>query len=208
MNFGRWKGLVNRYLINGVILVIAWGGMFRRSFNCDTLAHMVNTKGDMAIMMSHGRYLVALQDWLLYQVGLSTTTHTGITAMAEVALLALAVCILQRCFEDKIINPSGIYEQLAWISISSLVFSNVLFAESFMFGECALMFGMAYLLATVGIWAFTRKKYLWAFLFSSFRRWNTRQRSSMQQLFFPHGSLSIMNAGLQKELWLWKSSVE
>jgi len=165
MNFGRWKGLVNRYLINGVILVIAWGGMFRRSFNCDTLAHMVNTKGDMAIMMSHGRYLVALQDWLLYQVGLSTTTHTGITAMAEVALLALAVCILQRCFEDKIINPYGIYEQLAWISISSLVFSNVLFAESFMFGECALMFGMAYLLATVGIWAFTRKKYLWAFLF-------------------------------------------
>ena len=165
MNLGRWKGFVNRYIINAMILVIAWGGMFRRSFNCDTLTHMLNTKQDMAIMMSHGRYLVALQDWLLYQAGLSTTTHTGITAMAEVALLALAVCILQRCFEGKFIKPSGIYEQLAWIFISSFVFSNVLFAESFMFGECALMFGMAYLLATAGIWAFTGKKYLWAFLF-------------------------------------------
>lgn len=165
MNFGRWKGFVNRYIVNAVILVIAWGGMFRRSFNCDTLAHMMNIEKDMAIMMSHGRYLVALQDWLLYQAGLSTTTHTGITAMAEVILLALAVCILQQCFEDKIIKPSGVYEQLAWISVSSLVFSNVLFAESFMFGECALMFGMAYLLATVGIWAFTRKKYPLAFLF-------------------------------------------
>ena len=42
MNFGRWKGFVNRYIVNAVILVIAWGGMFRRSFNCDTLAHMLN----------------------------------------------------------------------------------------------------------------------------------------------------------------------
>ena len=159
MDFGRWKGLINRYIVNAAVLVIAWGGMFRRSFNCDTLAHMVNTEQDMAIMMSHGRYLVALQDWLLYQVGLSTTTHTGITAMAEVVLLALAVCILQHCFEVKIGKPSGIYENLAWIFISSLFFSNVLFAESFMFGECALMFGMAYLLAAAGIWAFTGKRY-------------------------------------------------
>ena len=85
--------------------------------------------------------------------------------MAEVAILAVAVCIIQRCFEEKIGKPSDIYEKLAWISITSLLFSNVLFAESFMFGECALMFGMAYFLATVGIWAFTKKRYPLALLF-------------------------------------------
>lgn len=85
--------------------------------------------------------------------------------MVEVALLAFAVCILQSCFEEKIGKPSGIYEQLAWTAIFSLVFTNVLFAESFMFGECALMFGIAYLLAALGIRAFTRRKYGLAFLF-------------------------------------------
>ena len=165
MNLSRWRETVNRYIVNAIILVIAWGGMFRRAFNCDTLAHMVNAWGDIEHRMTHGRYLSAFQDWLLYQMGLSTASHTGITAMVEVALLAFAVCILQSCFEEKIGKPSGIYEQLAWTAIFSLVFTNVLFAESFMFGECALMFGIAYLLAALGIWAFTRRKYGLAFLF-------------------------------------------
>lgn len=165
MDFGRWRGFINRYTVNAIVLVVAWGGMFRRAFNCDTLAHMVNAWGDIGHRMTHGRYLSAFQDWLLYQIGLSTATHTGITAMVEVALLAFAVCILQRCFEDKIGKPSGIYEQLAWIAIFSLIFTNVLFAESFMFGECALMFGIAYFLAALGIRAFTSRKYWLAFLF-------------------------------------------
>jgi len=165
MDLRKIRGAADRYFVNFAVLFVAWGGMFRRSFNCDTLAHMVNTREDIDIMMNHGRYLTALQDWLLYQVGLSTVTHTGVTAMVEVAILAVAVCIIQRCFEEKIGKPSGIYEKLAWISITSLLFSNVLFAESFMFGECALMFGMAYFLATVGIWAFTKKRYPLALLF-------------------------------------------
>ena len=102
MNLSRWRETVNRYIVNAIILVIAWGGMFRRAFNCDTLAHMVNAWGDIEHRMTHGRYLSAFQDWLLYQMGLSTASHTGITAMVEVALLAFAVCILQSCFEEKI----------------------------------------------------------------------------------------------------------
>ena len=165
MDFRRVRAFADRYLVNFAVLFMAWGGMFRRSFNCDTLAHITNTREDISIMMQHGRYLTAFQDWLLYQFGLSTVTHTGVTAMAEIGILTFAVCIIQRCFEEKIGKPSGIYEKLAWISITSLLFSNVLFAESFMFGECALMFGMAYFLATVGIWAFTKRRYPLALLF-------------------------------------------
>ncbi len=159
----------NRYLIHVLILVVTWGGMFRQSFNCDTLTHMMQPRENIDIMMQHGRYLTALQDLLLYWCGISTTDHTGITAAAEVLLLALALCIVQRCFE-KVINglvdrtSGGIYADLSWTALTALMFSNVLFAESFMFGECALMFGMAYLLASFGVYAFTVQKYLYAFL--------------------------------------------
>lgn len=164
MDLGKLKALFDRYLVNFAVLVLAWGGMLRRSFNCDTLTHMWFAWDDISSMMQHGRYLSAFQDWVLYQLGLSTATHTGITALAEIILLAFSVCIVQICFEEKIGKPAGIGGQLAWISLTGLLFSNVLFAESFMFGECALMFGMAYFLATVGIWLFTKKKYLWALL--------------------------------------------
>ncbi len=115
--------------------------------------------------MAHGRYLVGFQDWVLYQLGLSTTTHTGVTALVEMLLLAFSVCIVQICFEEKIGKPSNIQEQIAWFALTGLLFSNVLFAESFMFAEFTLTFGMAYFLASIGIWAFTKGKYILAFLF-------------------------------------------
>lgn len=161
----------NRYLIHVVILVAAWGGMFRQSFNCDTLTHMLQPRANIDIMMQHGRYLTALQDFLLYLCGISTTDHTGITAVAEVLLLALALCIVQGCFErmtdifgDQNRQKQSLYAGLSWTAVHALMFTNVLFAESFMFGECALMFGMAYLLAAFGVYAFTRQRYLLAFL--------------------------------------------
>lgn len=165
MDWRNLKALADRYLVNFAVLILAWGGMLRRSFNCDTLTHMWFTREDIGWMMEHGRYLSAFQDWLLYQLGVSTATHTGITVLAEIVLLALSVCIVQTCFEEKIGRPAGMGSKLAWISLTGLLFSNVLFAESFMFGGCALMFGMAYFLATIGIWFFTKKKYVWALLF-------------------------------------------
>ena len=53
MNLSRWRETVNRYIVNAIILVIAWGGMFRRAFNCDTLAHMVNAWGDIEHRMTN-----------------------------------------------------------------------------------------------------------------------------------------------------------
>lgn len=161
----------NRYLIHAVILVAAWGGMFRQSFNCDTLTHMLQPRENIDIMLQHGRYLTALQDFLLYLCGISTTDHTGITAAAEVLLLAGALCVIQDCFEkvtaifeEQNRQEQSLYTGLTWTALHALMFTNVLFAESFMFGECALMFGMAYLLAAFGVYAFTRQRYLLAFL--------------------------------------------
>lgn len=165
MDLGKLKTLFNRYLVNFAVLILAWGGMLRRSFNCDTLTHMWFADKTAGWAMAHGRYLVGFQDWVLYQLGLSTTTHTGVTALVEMLLLAFSVCIVQICFEEKIGKPSNIQEQIAWFALTGLLFSNVLFAESFMFAEFTLTFGMAYFLASIGIWAFTKGKYILAFLF-------------------------------------------
>ena len=81
MNLSRWRETVNRYIVNAIILVIAWGGMFRRAFNCDTLAHMVNAWGDIEHRMTHGRYLSAFQDWLLYQNGDGGSGAIGICGL-------------------------------------------------------------------------------------------------------------------------------
>lgn len=174
MNKEIFKEHMNRYLLNFAVLVLAWGGLLRRAFNCDTLTHMAQTGTDIDIMMQHGRYLNALQDFLLYQAGLSTTDHTGVTVLAELLLLALSLCIIQTCFEEKTGfgymravrgREADIRERLAWLGLTSLLFVNVLFAEAFMFGECALMFGMAYLLASLGARAFCKKRYGLSFLF-------------------------------------------
>ena len=57
MDFEKLKALFNRYLVNFAVLILAWGGMLRRSFNCDTLTHMWFTWEDISSMMQHGRYL-------------------------------------------------------------------------------------------------------------------------------------------------------
>ncbi len=160
---GRKKELVNRFIIDYFILFITWCGMFRRSFNCDTLFHYAHPEVDIIGRCEGGRYLSGLLDYILYRFGRTTADHTGITVMIAVFLLAAAVWTVQASFEEKI-NCRNIYGKIAYHAIFALLFSNVLFSESLMFGECSLMFGLAYLFASIGVRLFTGRKYGAAFL--------------------------------------------
>lgn len=154
----------NQFLIDYFILFITWGGMFRRSFNCDTLFHYARPEVDILGRCEGGRYLSGLMDYILYQFGHTTADHTGVTVFVTVFLLAASVWLVQKSFENKI-KCNTVYEKITYDVITALMFSNVLFSESLMFGECSLMFGLAYLFASIGILLFTRGKYLIAFLF-------------------------------------------
>ncbi|NLL76560.1 MAG: hypothetical protein GX235_04870 [Clostridiales bacterium] len=160
----RMQGKMNQYFINLSILLVAWGGLFRRSFNCDTLIHMVAAEDDILIQIQDGRYLTSLIDFILLKLGLSTTTHTGVTVITALLLLALGLCFVQEGFFDKMQAKTSMHTA-GFTAITALLFVNVMFGENLMFSECALVFGMAYLFASVGIYYFIRKKRIKAFAF-------------------------------------------
>lgn len=159
------KEKANQFLVNFAILFLTWNGMFRRSFNSDTLIHMKDLDMDMSVKMLSGRYLSALFDYLLYRfTGLTTATHTGVTVFIEIIMLTFSVGIVQGCFTDKI-KFRNVYDRLTFSALTALLFANVLFAEPLMFCECGIMYGFAYLFASIGVYFFTKKKYFLTFIF-------------------------------------------
>lgn len=152
------KNNIQRYLINFTILVVTWGGMFRRSFNCDTLSHIANPVEDIMVRMRCERYLIAAIDYVLYHFfGVTTATHTGLTVFISILMFALALCLIQSSFIGKV-KLNSVFDKIAFYAITALVFINVLFGELLMFGECAVMFGLAYLFSALGVYLFTKKK--------------------------------------------------
>ncbi len=159
----KYQGFANRYFINFIILIVTWGGMLRRSFNCDTLWHMVDLEGDIFTQIEDARYLCSLTDFLLSKLGVSTTDHTGITILVSLLILAAATCIIQSIFEEYLPNDSW-YFKAGFYAITNLIFVNVLFAEPLMFCECALAFALAYFLGALSVYSFKKKRYVASFV--------------------------------------------
>ncbi len=157
------KEAFHSFLINYCLLFVTWSGMFRKSFNCDTLFHYAHPEVDILGRCEGGRYLSGLMDYILYQFGLTTADHTGITVFIAVFLLAVSLWLVQFSFREHI-KCRSLYQRFAYYAIFALIFSNVLFSESLMFAECSLMFGLGYLFASMGIWFFTRGTYGISFL--------------------------------------------
>ena len=68
----KGKELINRFIVDYFILFITWCGMFRRSFNCDTLFHYAHPEVDIIGRCEGGRYLAGLLDYILYRFGRTT----------------------------------------------------------------------------------------------------------------------------------------
>lgn len=98
---GLWKKYQSKiyaYLVNLVILLVFWGGMIRRSFNADTIYHMVVSDADIFNRIKAGRYLIALCDFLLLKLGIRTTTYSSITMLLTLMGFAAAMTLLQEIF--------------------------------------------------------------------------------------------------------------
>ncbi len=150
----NWK----EYSISFTLLLLAWGGMLRRSFNADTVYHMVVDDFDVLTRIQHGRYLTAMVDFLLGQLGLRTTTHSGVSVLAGLLLMAGTVYLIQELFS------LFVSRQIAYTAVTSLIFVNVLASELTMFSEFTAYFGMAYFLAAWGAVWFVRKRFWRALL--------------------------------------------
>lgn len=157
------KEKLNQYLINLVILLLTWGGLYRGGFNNDTVLHMVSQKADITVRLECGRFLDAFFDWILYRMGLSTTTDTGASVIAGLLFLAAALCIVQQIFAPRV-KTDTLFEKIGFYAVTALLFVNGLFSEYLMFSELAVWFGVSYFVATLGIRFFTQKKYIRALI--------------------------------------------
>lgn len=157
---------MKQVFINFIILTLTWGGMFRQSFNCDTLTHLVHYDISFNARICCGRYLAALRDFILYQFGITTADHTGISVICCLMLFAVVIMFVQNIFKNYILTSTyNCFELVFYYAATILICVNVLFSEKLMFAECSIMFAVGYVWAIGGIYYFIHKKYVRAFLF-------------------------------------------
>ncbi len=132
----KYKNSFFQYGTNLLALLIFWGGMLRKSFNSDTVFHMVVEDADILTRIREGRYIAALGDAVLLKFGLRTTTSISITILTTFILLGLTMLVIQDLFAKW--EPEGEWEQAGFRIGLDLVFLNVLFAENLMFGESSV----------------------------------------------------------------------
>lgn len=164
--FGRCKNASKdkfiQYGLNLLMLFIFWGGLLRKSYNYDTVYHMVVEDADVMTRIRGGRYAAALVDFLLLKLGLRTTSDISITMLFTLITLAAAMMVMQLIFERGL--PENKCAKAGFFCGLNLVFLNVLFAESLMFGEYSIYYALAYLAAAAGVALYARRRYIAMFI--------------------------------------------
>jgi len=157
---------IKYYACNLVLLLIAWGGMIRFSFNADTLAHMTSQDCDVTIRLMGGRYLWALIDYVLMKMGLSSTTNIRVAEGLAILIFAASITVLQAVFKKW--EPENLLHRLGYNGALSIVAINVFFVEMLMFAELCVHFAIAYLCAALTAYFYSKKKYAGAVIFLIF----------------------------------------
>lgn len=163
LDFEKAKSYAGRYCINFLLLIVFWAGMLRKSFNADTIFHMVVDDADVMSRIESGRYIVGLGDYLLSVLGIRTTTNLSIFMLLTFILFAFAMTAMQRMFMNW--QPKGQWESVGYYLGLNLVFLNVLFSELLMFREFCVYFGLGYLFAVLGVKYFVNKRYFPSVIF-------------------------------------------
>ena len=156
--FQKYKNRLFQYGVHLLLLLIFWGGMLRKSFNCDTLSHMVVEDADIVHRIQGGRYFAALGDFILLKSGLRTTTNLSVTMLVVFIILAMAMLEIQDIFSRFM--PKNPWSRVGFFCGIDMVFLNVLFAEPLMFSEYSPYFAIAYFTAAVGVKCFIKRNYM------------------------------------------------
>lgn len=162
----KYKSYIIQVGMNITVLLIFWGGMLRKSFNADTVSHMVSNNADVLWNISDGRYGIALMDAVLLKFGIRITDNLSVTTLLTFFFLAAVMLIIQNMFKEW--QPKEKWSQIGFFCGVNLVFINVLFAEVLMFGECCFYFAIGYLLAALGIKRLAKKKIISSFFLFGF----------------------------------------
>lgn len=163
MKLEKYKYIGASLGTNFLMLIFFWGGMLRKSFNADTIIHLLADDADILSNIEAGRYVISFCDFVLIKMGVRTTTNVSITMLITFILFAVAMTELELIFSRW--KPDNNWEIVGFYGSANLVFLNVLFAELLMFREYCVYFAVGYLAATVGVQWFIKRRYLLSVIF-------------------------------------------
>ncbi len=139
------KHSLPRYILNLMAMTVFWGGLLRKNYNADTVAHIANPAGDVIVRIRFGRYVIALLEKIQVETGILVTDYLPVTILVTLMICALTLTLLQNLFEKNLKFKTDTTLQKAGLMICfSLVYLNVLYSEFLMFGEFCLYMAIAY----------------------------------------------------------------
>lgn len=164
----RGKETFEQYFLNLILLGLTWGGFVRcRLADSDTLWGELNPESTLIARLSNFRWLGYVGDWISYNVfHFYPYEHRTVSLGLFLAFLAAALIFLQYTFSRVLLwKSNGLRERLIFSAITALCFINVLTSELFYFTESFLIFEFSLLLTMVGCFLFSRRQYIWGWIF-------------------------------------------
>lgn len=149
---------ITLFIVNIILLLLAYGGFFKEGFSADALSQQLWPTTNIEAWMMNGRFLAALIGWFLHQMGINTAFHYRVFYLLFIAMVASSMTLVQEAALSAIKRQESPWETRAIRSIISLVYINGLFTENYMFPECFLIFGFAYLFCAVSCYLLFSKK--------------------------------------------------
>ncbi|MCR4762161.1 MAG: hypothetical protein K5696_01385 [Lachnospiraceae bacterium] len=147
------------FLIDLLGTVLFWGGFYRAQFGADTLFREMLPMSDIGSSMDQQRYAAYyLAKWLL-DIGIQITDHYRAFFFIYLLSIAADIWLIQKLFLPLLKDRESVVTA-GFLAAASLAFLNVLFSETFMFPEFHITYTCAYLLATVGVFFYARKRLL------------------------------------------------
>ena len=126
------KRTMRLFLLNAVLLLLAYGGMYRGTFNGDTLiAEVLPQTGPY---LQAGRYLFALLWEITYRLGWDMGHTPGINVLLALLMMAAAATIIANalyCCQNK--TEKGAADFFLYDGVVLLAFLNLLSSELLFF---------------------------------------------------------------------------
>lgn len=152
------------FVLNLILLLLAYGILYRGTFNGDTLDAMTYPDMQSVVFVGSGRYLFALAWEIAYKLGINMGKTAGANTILTVCLMALSATIIAfsylRTLYKRQTVPVKLKEVLIVDSVVLISFLNLLSLELLFFSAYALMPGMACLFLALSVSAFADKRYM------------------------------------------------
>ncbi len=150
------------FILNLLLLLCAYGILYRGTFNGDTLDAMTYPDVQSQVFLGSGRYLFALIWEIAYRAGINMGKTAGVNVFLTIFLMAASAAVITAAYFRVR------YKEEAWRaerflladSVILLAFLNLLSLELLFFSAYALMPGVACILVAAALLAFAGRRYL------------------------------------------------